>query len=111
VRIPLRLELPATGDLQIGLSKQEVVIQPGEIFEILLTLKNNTQQTITTRIGHLVEPRDSADYLDIVQCGFLLPVTIQPGQKQEYSGTYMLRGNLPEGIRQLRLTYDFRIIK
>jgi len=86
VRIPLRLELPGTGDLQIGLSQQEVVIQPGEIFEILLTLKNNTQQAITTRIGHLVDPRNSADYLDIVQCGFLLPVTIEPGQEQEYSG-------------------------
>jgi len=30
-----------------------------------------------------------------VQCGFLLPITLQPGKEQEYSGTYMLRGSLP----------------
>ena len=111
VKIPLRLELPASNDLQISLSRQEIVLQPGEIFEILLTIKNSTQRAITARIGHLVEPRDKADYLDFVQCGFLLPVTVQPGKEQEYSGTYMLRGNLPEGIKQLSLTYDFRILQ
>ncbi|HTF91890.1 MAG TPA: hypothetical protein VK632_02535 [Verrucomicrobiae bacterium] len=41
----------------------------------------------------------------------LLPLTLQPGKEQEYSGTYMLRGSLPEGIRQLALTYDFKILK
>jgi hypothetical protein len=66
---------------------------------------------VTARIGHLVEPNDSADYLDFVQCGFLLPVTIQPGAEQEYSGSYLLRGSLPEGVRRLSLTYDFRILQ
>lgn len=111
VKIPLRLDLSKTNDLAVSLSKQEVILQPGEIFEILLKIKNKTKQAVTARIGHLVEPNDSADYLDFVQCGFLLPVTIQPGAEQEYSGSYLLRGSLPEGVRQLNLTYDFRILK
>ncbi|MGH7888871.1 MAG: cytochrome c oxidase assembly protein, partial [Candidatus Binatia bacterium] len=77
VKIPLRLDLSKSGDLEVSLSKQEVTIQPGEVFEISLKIKNKTKQTVTARIGHLVEPNDSADYLDYVQCGFLLPVTIQ----------------------------------
>jgi limonene-1,2-epoxide hydrolase len=111
VRIPLRLDLSKTNDLEVSLSRKEVTLQPGEIFEIWLKIKNKTQQAVTARIGHLVEPVTIADYLDFVQCGFLLPVTIPPGTEQEYSGSYLLRGSLPEGVRQLNLTYDFRILK
>jgi hypothetical protein len=111
VRIPLKLDLSRAGDLQVELSKREVVLQPGDVFEIKLKIRNSTSQPITTRIGHLVEPRRHADYLDFVQCGFLFPVTIPAGKEPEYYGTYMLRGSLPEGVRQLNLTYDFRILK
>jgi cytochrome c oxidase assembly protein Cox11 len=83
----------------------------GELFEIVLNIKNRTNQPITARIGHLVEPNNVADYLDFVQCGFLLPVTIAPGQAEQFSGTYLLRGSLPEGVHQLNLTYDFRLLK
>lgn len=111
VKIPLRLDLSKTSDLAVSLSKQEIILQPGEVFEIFLKIKNKTKRAVTARIGHLVEPSNSADYLDFVQCGFLLPVTIQPGAEQEYSGSYLLRGSLPEGVRQLNLTYDFRIFQ
>lgn len=111
VKIPLQLDLSKTSDLTVSLSQQEVMLQPGEVFEIFLKIKNRTTQPVTARIGHLVEPNDSADYLDFVQCGFLLPVTIQPGAEQEYSGSYLLRGSLPEGVRRLTLTYDFRILQ
>ena len=111
VRIPLKLDLSKSPDLDVVLSKNEFVLQPGDLFEIVLRIKNRTQQPVTVRIGHLVEPSTIADYLDFVQCGFLLPVTVQPDKEQEFSGTYMLRGSLPEGVRSLNLTYDFRQLK
>ena len=111
VKIPLRLDLSKAAGLEVSLSEREVAVLPGEIFKILLKVKNKTNHAITARIGHLVEPKDSADYLDFVQCGFLLPVTIPPVIEQEYSGVYLLRGNLPEGVHQLGLTYDFNILK
>jgi hypothetical protein len=111
VKIPLKLDLSKSPDLDVMLSKNEFVVQPGDLFEIVLKIKNLTQQPMTVRIGHLVEPSTIADYLDFVQCGFLLPVTVQPDKEQEFSGTYMLRGSLPEGVRGLNLTYDFRQLK
>jgi hypothetical protein len=111
VKIPLKLDLSKSPDLDVMLSKNEFVVQPGDLFEIVLRIKNRTQQPMTVRIGHLVEPSTIADYLDFVQCGFLLPVTVQPDKEQEFSGTYMLRGSLPEGVRGLNLTYDFRQLK
>jgi hypothetical protein len=111
VKIPLRLDLSKSAELDVTLSETEIVAQPGELFEIVLRITNRTNQPVTVRIGHLVEPDAIADYLDFVQCGFLLPVTIAPAKQQEFSGTYLLRGTLPEGVRQLNLTYDFRLLK
>jgi len=111
VKIPFRLDLSKSSDLDVSLSKNEIVTQPGELFEIILKIKNRTNQPVTARIGHLVEPNNLADYLDFVQCGFLLPVTIGPAKEEQFSGTYLLRGSLPEGVRQFSLTYDFRLLK
>ena len=111
VKVPLRLDLSKAAGLEVSLSEREVAVLPGEIFKILLKVKNKTDQAITARIGHVVEPKDSADYLDFVQCGFLLPITIPPAIEQEYSGVYLLRGNLPEGVRQLELKYDFGVLR
>jgi Cytochrome c oxidase assembly protein CtaG/Cox11 len=109
VTIPFRTILaePAAA-VDVSLSRTQVVSEPGEVFEIQLKLKNRSAEPIVTRIGHQVEPKELAEYLEIVQCGFLLPVKLQPGAEQEYSATYLLRGSLPEGVHQLKLTYDFR---
>ncbi|MSP37529.1 MAG: hypothetical protein EXR70_03460 [Deltaproteobacteria bacterium] len=111
VKIPLRVDLSQATDLDVSLSKTDIVAQPGEIFEVVPKITNRTNQPVTARIVHVVEPDASADFLDFVQCGFLLPVTIAPAKQQEFSGTYLLRGTLPEGVRQLKLTYDFRLLK
>jgi hypothetical protein len=111
IRVPLSLEIPESGTLQATLSQTEMKVQPGDIFAVELRIRNNTSQPILARVGHLIEPRSAADYLDIVQCGFLLPVSIAPGAEQEYTGTYLLRGSLPENIRELQLTYAFKILE
>jgi hypothetical protein len=111
VKIPFRLALANAADLDVALSKSEVVVQPGELFEIDLKIKNRSAQQVVARIGHLIEPRDVTNFLDFVECGFLLPVTLEPGKEHEYSARYLLRDNIPEGVRQLSLTYDFRLLK
>jgi hypothetical protein len=111
IKIPLRLDLSKAADLEVTLSQREFVLQPGELFDVKLKITNRTTQPITARIGHLIDPDAVAEYLDFIQCGFLLPVTVAPVKEQEFSGTYMLRGSLPEGVRQLNLTYDFRLLK
>ena len=111
VKIPFRLVLSNAADLDASVSKSEVIVQPGDIFEIFLKVKNRSSQPVVARIGHLIEPREVTNFLDFVECGFLLPVTLQPGKEQEYAARYLLRGNLPEGVQQLNLTYDFRLLK
>jgi hypothetical protein len=111
VKIPFRLVLANAADLDVALSKSEVVVHPGDLFEIELKIKNRSKQPVVARIGHLIEPRDVTNFLDFVECGFLLPVTLPPEKEQAYSARYLLRDNLPEGVHQLNLTYDFRLLK
>lgn len=111
VKIPFQLALANAPDLDVALSKSEVVVYPGDLFEIDLKIKNRSSQPVVARIGHLIEPRDVTNFLDFVECGFLLPIRLQPGKEQEYSARYLLRGGLPEGVHQLNLTYDFRLLK
>lgn len=110
VKIPFRLVLSAAPELEVSVSPREVAIQPGDVFEVFLKIKNRSSRPLIARIGHLVEPQAVADYFDFVECGFLLPVTLQPGE-QEYSGRYMLRGSIPESVHQLSLTYDFKLLQ
>ena len=110
IKVPFRLVLSATPDLEVNVSPREVAVQPGDVFEVILRIKNRSSRPLIARIGHLVEPQAVADYFDFVECGFLLPVTLQPGE-QEYSGRYTLRGSIPEGVHQISLTYDFKLLQ
>ena len=109
VKILFRLSLPNAPNLSVVLSKSEVVVQPGDLFEVSLSIKNQSNQPVNARIDHVIEPLEVANYLDFVECGFLVPVTLHPEIEQKYSGRYLLRGRIPEGVHQLSLTYDFKL--
>jgi cytochrome c oxidase assembly protein Cox11 len=109
VKILFRLALPNASDLSVVLSRNEVVVQPGDLFEISLSIKNQSKQPVNIRIDHMIEPLEVANYLDLVECGFLVPVTLHPEIEQKYSGRYLLRERIPEGVHQLSLTYDFKL--
>jgi len=110
IKIALRTLSAAMPDLEVGLSKNQVVVQPGDVFEVFLKIKNRFSRPIMARIAHLIEPEAVADYLDFAECGFLLPITLQPGE-QEYSGRYVVSWSIPEGVHQLSLTYEFKPLK
>ena len=109
IRISLQTALPESSGIEVSVSKNQVVIQPGDMFEILLRIKNRSKEPMGARIGHLIEPRELESFLDFVECGFLVPVTLEAEKEQEYSARYLLRETIPEGIRQLNLKYDFTL--
>jgi hypothetical protein len=36
-------------------------------------------------------------------------VRLQPSEEQIYKSTYVVRGDLPDGIKSLNVTYEFKI--
>ena len=109
VKILFRLSLPNASDLSVVLSRSEVVVQPGDLFEVSLSIKNKSRQPVNARIDHMIEPLAVANYLDLVECGFLVPVTLHPEVSQQYSARYLLRQAIPNGVQQLSVTYDFKL--
>ncbi|HEU4344708.1 MAG TPA: cytochrome c oxidase assembly protein [Candidatus Binatia bacterium] len=109
IRISLQPALPEASGVEVSVSKNQMVVQPGDVFEVSLRIKNRSKEPISARIGHLIQPRELESFLDFVECGFLVPVTLEAEKEQEYSSRYLLRETIPEGIRQLNLTYDFRL--
>ncbi len=105
VNVGFQTSIPSSVPVQARLGHSDVVTRPGEIFKVVLNVKNTSQEQILARIGHLVDPYAVRDYLDLVDCGFLLPVRLAPGKEEEFVSTYLLRKNLPEGVRRLNVTY------
>jgi hypothetical protein len=109
----LRVRYDATvppGDiLQATPLNRETNLRANELFTIAYRVKNTSDQTISTRIVHRVEPAELRQYLDLVDCALLLPVKLKPGEDREFSSTYMVRSDLPDGSKQLDVTYDFKI--
>lgn len=105
VKVGFQTSIPTTVPVEARLQRSDIATHPGEIFKVVLNVKNTSQEPLFVRIGHLVEPHALRDYLDLVECGFLLPVRLAPGKDEEFVSTYLLRGSLPEGVQQLNVTY------
>jgi hypothetical protein len=109
IRIGFRALPARPSEVEVSLSKDQMVLQPGDMFEVFLTIKNPSKKDSIVEVNHLLEPRDVTHYLDFVQCDVLEPVRVRAGKEQEYSATYLLRANFPEGIHQFSLTYGFSL--
>lgn len=105
VKFRFQTAVPPAVPVEAKVLQSEVATRPGETFAISLKITNTSQEAVTARIGHLVEPREFRDYLDLVECGFLLPIRLLPGKEEEFTSTYLLRAGLPEEARQLMVTY------
>ena len=108
VRVSYDAVVPTESIEAIPVNKS-TTIRPNELFTISYRVKNRTAQTISTRITHRIEPDELSQHLDIIDCALLLPVELRPGEESEFSTTYMVRGDLPEGTKELNVTYDFQV--
>ena len=101
--------VPPTDSIEAVPVNRSTTIRPNELFTIAYRVKNRTAQTISTRITHRIEPKELSHYLEIVDCALLLPVELRPGEEPEFSTTYIVDGDLPEGVKELNVTYDFQV--
>ena len=109
VRMNYDAVVPPSKSIEAVPVNKATTIRPNELFTIAYRVKNRTAQPISTRITHRIEPNELRQHLDIVDCALLLPVELPPGQESEFTTTYMVRGDLPEGIKELNVTYDFQV--
>jgi hypothetical protein len=109
VQVKFDTSLPASSALAAIPTVKETIVRSGDLFIIGFRVKNNGTGEIVTRIAHHVEPKELAEYLDLVECALLLPVRLQPGEEQTYNSTYVVRDDLPDDAKTLDVTYEFKI--
>ena len=109
VRVSFDTVVPSSLSLEAQPVQREVIVTTGEPFNVLFKVKNLSNREISARIAHHVEPKEMAEYLELIQCGLLLPTRLQPGKEEEYSSAYLLRGDLPEGVKEFKVTYEFKM--
>lgn len=109
VQVNFATNLPAEDAIAAEPLTKGTVARSGDVFTIGFKVKNLTTNEIRTRIVHRIEPQGLAEYLDLVECALLLPVRVRPAEEQIFNSTYVVRGDLPDGIKALTVTYDFKI--
>lgn len=109
VKVNFTTVLPAQTVLSAEPLIKQTVARANDVFTVGFRVKNRSSREILTRIVHRVEPKDLAQYLELVQCALLLPVRLRPGEEQVYDSTYVLRGDLPDGTKSLDVIYEFKV--
>ena len=109
VKVGFNATVPSGGVIAAQAVITETIARPGELFTIAYRVQNRTQSNVATRIVHHVEPKELSEYLDLVECALLLPVRLSPGEEQEFASTYLVRGDLPEGVKELNVNYEFTL--
>jgi hypothetical protein len=109
VKVSFTTVLPSDTAISAEPLAKQTVARPSDVFTIGFRVKNRTDRAIVTRIVHRVEPKELAQYLELVQCALLLPVQLRPGEEQTYDSTYIVRGDLPDGAERLDVIYEFKI--
>jgi len=108
-RVQFDALLPSGNEIAAEPLTKETMARSGDVFTVGFKVTNRASKEVVTRIAHRIEPKELAQYLDLVECALLLPVHIRPGETQTYNSTYMVRGDLPEGTKAIKVTYEFKI--
>ncbi len=109
VRVSFDTVVPGSLLLEARPVLKEVTVTRGKLFNVFFKLRNLSNREVTTWIVHRVEPKDIGEYLELVECQLLVPVTLQPRREVEYPSSYLLKGDLPERMKQFKVTYEFKV--
>ena len=86
----------------------EVWAKPGETLHAVYRVKNLSDKPITAKARHINEPKELASkYLEIVQCFCFIQQTLAPGEEKEFPLVFRVNWNVPEELKEFRVSYEF----
>ena len=88
--------------------KRKLFAGTDEPFQTNLKIKNRGPREVVARIDHRIEPKEFAGHLAMIACGFLRPLTLQPGEEREVSSAYLLDPGFPKET-PLSITFEFNL--
>lgn len=108
IRVRFRTRSPEELPMRVAPAAQDLVVRPGEPFQMRVSLTNQSGQRLSMRVSHEIEPKVAASSVVFVQCPLLLPVQLPPGDTREYSSTMMIAAVAPDWMEGVQVTFTFR---
>ena len=107
-KVGFNITLPHSAGIDVQLLNSQFLVKREEAFQIVLKIRNRNPHAVLARIIHNVEPADMADSIDMIACGALQPLTLEPGNVQEISSAYMIKDETRAGTK-IAITYEFQL--
>jgi Cytochrome c oxidase assembly protein CtaG/Cox11 len=108
IKVTLKADSAPSTEVEARFVQSELIVKKDEPFQIDLKIKNRSKRPIVARIVHHVEPRDMENHIDMIACGALRPLALQPGDVQEISSAYLIKDGLATGTK-IGITYEFKL--
>jgi hypothetical protein len=106
-RVVFKASQPQGAQLAVHFLRNDFLVKNEEPFQVDFQVTNRFHRDTVVKLDHLFEPRRLEKNIDMIACGSLLPLRLRPGETQQISSSYLLRGPLPTKS-QLAIIYDFR---
>jgi cytochrome c oxidase assembly protein Cox11 len=110
INVSFEAAAPVNDALEVEVLEPGLVASRDEPFQTSLKLRNRGHQEIVARIDHRIEPKDYAGHVAMIACGFLRPLTLQPGEERQVSSAYLLDPEFPKNTK-LRIAYQFSLTR
>ena len=107
-KVKFNISVPPSTAIDAQLFNNQLVVKNAEPFQISLKVKNRSQQAVLARIVHHVEPQNMENNIDMIACGALQPLELQPGEIQEISSAYIVTDGVRAGAK-IAITYEFQV--
>jgi cytochrome c oxidase assembly protein Cox11 len=108
IRITVKADLGPSNEVEARFVQNELIVKKDEPFQIDLNIKNRSKRPVVARIVHHIEPRDMENHLDMIACGALRPLALQPSGVQQISGAYLIKDGIRAG-EKIDITYEFKV--
>lgn len=108
IKVTLQADADPSTELEAQFVQRELIVKQDEPFQIDLKIKNRGKKLVLARIVHRIEPRDMEDHIDMIACGALRPLALEPGDAREISSAYLIKHGLGKD-RKIAITYEFEL--
>jgi hypothetical protein len=108
IKVTLKAESAASAEIEARFVQNELIVKKDEPFQVDLTIKNRSKRPIIARIVHHIEPRGMENHIDMIACGALRPLELQPGDVQEISSAYLIKDGVSRGSK-IGITYEVKL--
>ena len=107
IKVTLKATSLASNEIEARFVQNELIAKKDEPFQIDLKIENRSSRVMVARIVHHIEPREMEDQIDMIACGALRPLALQPGEVKDISSAYVIRDGPAPGSK-IGITYEIK---